>query len=270
MEKIKLILRGIIEKILSSDSSPVVAGISIILLGIILSLGTFLAPELTAVAIITLSVFLTGYTIFFAYAINKNLLKKSDYVETYHIPFKTLVSEQTWIIEDIEGINSKIQKRKTLQATEPISFIQEYGWGNANLPSKEDIALKNENFDIAKIERQGSKYVVVIMLDREYQVGEKIELLYEKKLLNAFPNDEEWVEVLVTSSTEKAIMKVIFPKDRPCLEATAIHRHGDYASISQVGQRKFKEETTRTGNKVLKWEIKEPVQRDLYTIEWHW
>ena len=65
-------------------------------------------------------------------------------------------------------------------------------------------------------------------------------------------------------------MSVVFPKDRPFTFAKGIHRHGDYAAATLLGHDLFEEYETEDGLKAFRWDIPNPIPRDLYTIEWVW
>ena len=263
-------IQSLFKKMLSSRATPIWAIFSVLFFGLALSYASITTPIIAVTVILTVTFVVIIYLVFLAYAINKETIRLSDVADVPNYPYETILSEHTWYIDDESGKNARLEKKKVLRALQPISQIAEYGWGDAKMPSVDDIRFENGNHAAISIHQQGSKYIIDIKLDREYKAGEEITLFYSKKLQDAFGTDKEWVETLVTTNVGKTIMSVVFPDDRTFTSAKAFHRHGDYVAATPLGHDLFEETVTSDERRVLRWYIPNPVQRDTYTIEWLW
>jgi len=255
--------------IFSAKATPYWALIAVLALGALLTLGIFVAPLFTAIVILTMTLVVVIYIFFIARSVSDDGIRTTDLINATHYDYNTVISEQTWVLEDKEGDHSRVEKKKILKALEPISYVKEYGWGDAKIPAVEDINIIG-NHVVSKIYEQGSRYIVEIKLDREYKTGEEITLDYSKNLKGAFTSEKEWVELLITTNVRRTSMIVVFPKERPYKYAKGIYRHGDYVAAIPLDHEFLIQTRMDDGRVALKWTIPDPVQRDLYTIEWTW
>ena len=263
-------IKKILRNILISDASPSWAIFSVILLGTALAYSTITDPESTSIVILVLTLLLSSYIAFLVYLVKNKQIRFSDLVGIPNYPYQTLISEQTWYLENPEGTEARFEKKKVIKVLESLSYISEYGWGDAKIPSIQDINTGNGKHFPMKIFEQGSRYVIEIKLDRTYNPGEEISLFYTKRLKDAFTNKKEWVEIITTTNVGQAIMSVVFPPERPFTKAVGIHRHGDYVAETPLNQDLFISSESPEGRNFLRWTIPNPVPRDVYTIEWEW
>lgn len=269
-KKINGLIVTLLRRIISPKATPIWAILSVTILGIFLAIGVFESPEFTSIIIVTLTIFTIIYLSYLAYLVKNETIRLSNVAGVPNYPYKTMVSEHTWYLDDPSGEHARLEKKKVIKVLEPISYISEYGWGDGQLPKLGDIKIGSGEHTPIRIYEQGSRYVIEIKLDKEYQRGQEIALFYSKELNDSFLDSEEWVETLVTTNVGKTVLMVVFPEDRPPISARAIHRHGDYVEAIPLGHDLFIESITDEGKRTLRWTIPNPVQRDLYTIEWKW
>jgi len=80
------------------------------------------------------------YLIYFAYLSQiKPARRLSNEIEVAKPLYRTRSLTLTWIIEDTEGINSRLVKKKEISPLEVIDTIPEFYWGDADEPKAEDI-----------------------------------------------------------------------------------------------------------------------------------
>ena len=173
-----------------------------------------------------------------------------------------------WTILDPDGANAELHRIKTIKPYKKISHIKEYQWGKGALEDINDVTINGQNgHTIETLKREGSRDVLVIGLDKEYDANDELTIDIVRKIKNGFTFPKEWVELLITTDTEFAVMEVSFPSNRTFNYAYGIHKKGDYSKNIKVGEEGLLISEDRQS---LKWIINTPIYNTFYTIVWEW
>src|SRR5262249_40589191 len=107
---------------------------------------------------------------------------------------------------------------------------------------------------------QGRRHLVV-GLKRPMERGEALEFEVEREAMEAFTQDEEWIETLVDHPVDRLGASVIFPKERPVQRAVLL-------GAGAVARLPIFE--LHDGRTLIGFHLNRPQQDTPYTIRWSW
>jgi hypothetical protein len=265
-----------ISKIFGSNSFSWLAPISIFLIGVGLIIAILSNPLVAVISVVIITI-LIGIVISILVYLAKNQLSSNASFDGFPDPeYITIDSKLTWIIENEEGTEARLEKTKKIRALRPISIIKEFWWGDGTPPGPTDfIGLSGVAKGVGRKYRQGSRWVVDLVMDKQYESDKVVEFGYVKRLQNPFTANSEWIESVASTETDNLHLSVIFPRVRHYKSARAVSRIGDLSQEYPLnenigGETPFMSELTDDGREKLSWSVREPILGGVYTIEWDW
>ena len=181
---------------------------------------------------------------------NRNLYEILDY-------------DLTVDLRDKDGRLAVFRRRQKVRFLQDhVIAYQDEAWGDGEVLAsyKCTPGVPVDSFQI------GARRLILISLRQTKNRGDVVEFSIEREVRDGFARPEEWVEVETRYPTRRLKMAVVFPPGRPCRQARLIERRAERTTV--LGRQCFR--TTRTGQQMLTWETKRPVQRESYTLSWAW
>jgi hypothetical protein len=258
--------------ILQSKQAPLWMLIAIIITGISLVFAIKDVPSLAITAII-LGTFITVMGILvIIYISYDGKVRLSPMVQQRFYEYDSIRTKTEWEILDPEGQRSVLRQNRTIKFRQnDVMVIREYVWGdsyyNGTRPQIDDFYVKPGT--ILDIYREGGRFVILIALDKTYNDGEELDYHFERKELNAFTRNKEWVEFQPFTNSKYDEIVVTLPDERKIKKVIARFRHGDYSQVYELGENNFLFEILENKQRIS-WKIQNAIPRSSYFVEWEW
>lgn len=181
--------------------------------------------------------------------------------------FEILESTVVWNIISRKG-SKKRHTRKVKALEHNLSTLREYIW-ESNIDGLNTDELNVHPGKIGDIYKQGSRYVIVIFLDRPYNRGEILDFTFEQNLRKSFATSKEWVEFHISAITRSQKIIINFPRERYPIRAHALEIHGDFHEYFEIGSNGFFADEIDDKMQLV-WVIQNPIFAASYLIEWEW
>jgi hypothetical protein len=93
--------------------------------------------------------------------------------------------------------------------------------------------------------------------------GQTFEVITSRTLIDTFPKGQERVNIAIGRPTEKAVLKIIWPTNRPPKSVNVMINDRPAGDLTPSLR-------TAEGRKKLEWPAPDPQVRDDYVISWDW
>lgn len=177
--------------------------------------------------------------------------------------YQVLDHDTTLELADPQGRLAVLQRRQTVR------FLQDYvvafldtAWGDGDLFAEYSCSpgMPVDRF------KEGSRYYTLISLREIKRRGDVLHFRIRRVIRNGFRGAEESWETETQHRTGRLRVAIIFPKERPCQEASLVQKNENRAH--RLGAEHFR--TLEDGRQILEWEMSHPRLYDRYLIKWIW
>jgi len=112
----------------------------------------------------------------------------------------------------------------------------------------------------------GFMHRVLISLRETKNHGEVLSFRIRRKILGGFRQAEEWWETVIFHPTRKLRVRIVFPRERLCQQATVTQRGKERTWSLDTRNFRF----LADGRQELFWEVDRPPVHESYLIRWRW
>lgn len=114
--------------------------------------------------------------------------------------------------------------------------------------------------------REGGDLFITTRFERVLKKGDEAERTMSATLLNSFTGNPEYWSIRIVVPTDRFIIRVIFPIDRPCQSFQGLQRITSHEKLCE----KQPVRAVINGRPALEWTVGRPDLKDVYKIVWHW
>lgn len=177
--------------------------------------------------------------------------------------YEVLEYEAVYDLKDIQGKNTHFSKRQRVRYLQNniISYLDQ-AWGDGEILLNYQCSPGTE----ADRYRLGHKTYILISLRDVKQRGDEDEFQIEWDMTDTFTRTSEQCEAEVSHRTKHLSIQVIFPKERPPLQAALVENTRRKTHL-------LKQEDIKrlpNGRWRIKWECKKPRLYERYILKWEW
>jgi hypothetical protein len=181
----------------------------------------------------------------------------------YRGMYEILEYDSTLELLDARGKKARLVRREVIRFLQDnVVAIQDHGWGSGKLFAE----YRCQPGVPVDFYEDGAKHNVLISLRETKNRGDMIELWSERVIKGGFLRCPWWLETEIDHLTRHLRLSIIFPKQRPCRQASLARKSTKKTVL--LGAQHFR--FFPDGRQRLTWETKAPKLNDLYTIKWDW
>ncbi len=173
-------------------------------------------------------------------------------------PYEILSYESTLILHDASGNKATVKRNQQVRFLQDgIAGMLDHVWGDGVALT----AYHNEAGVLRDLFLDEGKRHLVVGFKRPMCRGEMLTFRVERTAMVGFTGDEEWLETTIDHPTAHLSRSIVFPKERPCLQANLDcegHEHPLPIRVLAGGR-------TLVGFHIAKPRVETP-----YTIRWIW
>ena len=178
--------------------------------------------------------------------------------------YEILNEEITWDLVSVDG--SEVDSHKKLE----VQYLQnnvlvwvDYAWGDGEVMAEYTCkpGALADHFSV------GERLWLINSLQAVRGRGQRETLHAWRKVRNGFTLRREWVSYEIIEPTRSLKLTIIFPRERPCLNAWKSSKRGPHPS-EPIDVRKLA--YTQDGRQLLVIDEKRPRVGKLVTITWDW
>jgi len=173
-------------------------------------------------------------------------------------PYEVLDYDATLVLHDDRGAKATFQRKQRIRFTQDgVAAILDHAWGDGIILTNywHSAGALSDTF-----KEQGHRHLVVD-LKRAMGRGEILSFDVERQVMESFTRDHGTVETVIDHPIENLRRSVIFPKQRPVLEATL--RVGDEAKSLPIVH-------LADGRTAVIINVAWPQAHVTYAVEWAW
>jgi hypothetical protein len=181
--------------------------------------------------------------------------------ERYGDVYETIELEQEFDLYDATGAEAIRSLHRTVRFLQnDVLAIRDYTWGDGQL----NVDYECSPGRAVDFRKRGPVTYVLIALDDVKQRGEIEDFRSRQKMVGSFLEDSEWASVMSPHPTDRAVLRVIFPKGRPPKRLSFTRRHGE-KEISNALTREHID-----GREHITATILRPPPHEEFTLHWDW
>ena len=181
----------------------------------------------------------------------------------------------------LQGLYDVLEQRRTVTLHDPhgrvatvdtvqrlrfrqnhIAALVDYVWGDGDILA----AYTCSPGVPVDCHKEGSRYVVLISLRGLKNSGETLTFRTHRKIVGGFTRSEECWESDFYHRTRQAVVRIIFPRQRPCQRAVlSLRNAGKTTALGPQHLHRLPD-----GRQALVWAIKRPRLHERYLLQWEW
>lgn len=173
-------------------------------------------------------------------------------------PYEILDYRATLFLHDPKGVKSTFQRTQRIRfLQDDISGIMDHFWGDGVMLTsyQNDAGVLKDSF------RDEGRRHLVIGLKRPVGRGEELAFEVIRTSMVGFTKEEEWLETTLDHPARQLTRRVVFPRERPCLNSCL--RHDGHEVDLPVT-------VLADGRTSVGFNIQNPKACTPYTLYWSW
>ena len=181
--------------------------------------------------------------------------------------FQVLYSKLAWQIHDEDGKSSSMILSQTLKCL----HNNIYTFKNTSYGDSDSISFDSSVGKPIHTFFDGGKRFDIFFLQRVYNKGDVFNINIEKKMENAFTENEEWIENEIDHLMDQVELSISFPKNRNPKEMDTIwliHKFAGSTKTILLPETCFSR--SESGNLIITYRVKKPRLGSTYQIRWRW
>jgi len=177
-------------------------------------------------------------------------------------PYEYLEWESVWDIKDTEGKRVEYTRNSTVRFLQPnVNVITDRVWGDGDTMHdyRCSLGVPADVFNYVNSKR------VVISLRENKKKGAIERFTIARTILNGFTRSEEWIEEEPFYFVKSYVLRMIFPKERPCRRAVITRRQPYYTE--KLAEKNFRRLDDG------RWELRvrfKRLKREKVILRWWW
>jgi len=173
-------------------------------------------------------------------------------------PYEILDYDALLILHDPYGVQATFRRTQRIRFLQTgVGAILDHAWGDG-------VQLTTYDHDAGSVTdllRDRGRRHLVITLKRPAARGETLTFGVARTAIDAFTEDEEWLETTIDHPIRQLRRAIVFPKARPCLQAV-LHGGAEQIPLPVIRQ--------ADGTTLVRFEVTPPDPDTSYTIHWTW
>jgi len=172
-------------------------------------------------------------------------------------PYEVLDYQATLVLHDAKGRKATFSRKQDIRFLHSgVSAILEHVWGDGLM-----LDYSNDAGPVVDSIRDGKYRHMVVDLVHPVTKGSRLQFATHRTDLSMFVKDQESWEIVIDHPVRRFSQLIVFPPDRPCLEATL--QDGEHTRNMDVSQ-------LPEGRTSLLCEIPRARMNTPYTLRWNW